>query len=267
MLKHALIEKRQYKEFDPSLVRMSTKTEADGTGTIDGYASIFGNIDLCNDRMRKGAFAKTLAEQLPKKAVKLMDSHQFYDGTGGVIGIVTEASEDDTGLKFNSRLSAVQRAQDVRTKVNEGILNSLSIGFDILNAQYETVNGIEVRTITEVKLYEISVVIWGMNPEAHITGSKTLTAPLSAAEKEFLDALKACHGVAGKLANDAPTPFIKAYAERFLLGDSAVIDNLLSQHERLTQPVVDATADEAKAASDLADLASSMRLYTKLRAF
>lgn len=261
MLKHA--PKHLYKEFDPSLIRLSTKEDTDGKGTLEGYASIFGNIDLGGDVIRKGAFAKTLTEQLPKKAVKLMDSHAFYDGTGGVIGIVTEASEDDTGLKFVARLSAVQRAQDVRTKVNEGILNSLSIGFDILNAQYEMVNGVEVRMITEVKLYEISVVIWGMNPEAHITGSKTLTAPLTVAEKQFLDALKACHGVAATLAKDAPTPYIKACAERFLQGDSAVIDSLLTQHERLTQPTVD--AEERKAAEELADLASSMRLYTALR--
>lgn len=143
--------------------------ESDGTpfGFIEGYASVFGNTDLGGDIVEKGAFKKTLKERLPTGAIKLVDSHKIYVGTAAVIGVVDEAHEDDYGLWFKGRLSSVQNAQDVRTKVREKILDALSFGYDIIKDQVDNATG--VRYLKELKLYEVSVVIWGMNPKAAIS--------------------------------------------------------------------------------------------------
>ena len=257
--KHAP-NKYTVKAIDADRVRLNVKADGDAaSGTLEGYASVFGNVDLGNDVIRKGAFAKTLAEAMPKGAVKLMDSHAFFDGTGAVIGILKEAKEDDTGLWFKAIFSAVQRAQDVRTKVLEGVLNSLSIGFDILAATEEIVNGISVRMITEVKLYEISVVTWGMNPEAAISGAKALTAPLSDAEHSFLSKFSGCLAEAKALLDNAPTPSVKAYAER-IVKEGAIAEQWLKEHAALNAPA----EAEQKALAQMADLVSTMRLYARI---
>jgi HK97 family phage prohead protease len=142
----------------------------DGAGVIEGYASVFGNIDLGGDVVERGAFKKTIKERVPSGSVKLMDNHKVYEGTGAVIGVVEEAKEDDYGLHFRARMSSVPRAQDVRTKVKEKVLDSLSFGYNVIKDQFDPKTG--VRYLKELKLYEISVVIWGMNPKAQITLAK-----------------------------------------------------------------------------------------------
>jgi HK97 family phage prohead protease len=139
-------------------------------GYIEGYASVFGNVDNGREVVVKGAFAKTLRERLKRGMIKLMDNHQFYSGTDPVVGLVTEAKEDEYGLWFRAKLSAVQKAQDIRVKVSEGILNALSFGYDVI--QYEVDESKKTRKLLELRLHEISVVIWGMNSQALITEAK-----------------------------------------------------------------------------------------------
>lgn len=142
-------------------------------GYIEGYASVFNNVDLGGDVVVPGAFKKTLKERLPKKAIKLVDSHHVHEGTSAVIGVVVEAKEDDIGLWFKGKMSSVPRAQDIRTKVREGILDSTSFGYDTVKSEPGKDGS---RYLKELKLYEVSVVIWGMNPLAQLTAVKSGTA-------------------------------------------------------------------------------------------
>lgn len=148
------------------------ETEADQTaaGTLEGYASVFGNVDSGGEVVVKGAFAKTLKERLKKGAVKLYDSHLLGQGTDAVIGVVEDAEEDDYGLKFRARFSATTRAQTVRQKIKEGVLNALSFGYDVVKDQWDEAK--KVRYLKELRLFEVSVVPWGMNPKALIEAVK-----------------------------------------------------------------------------------------------
>lgn len=142
-------------------------------GFIEGYASVFNNVDLGGDIVLPGAFKKTLKERLPKGAIKLVDSHNIHEGTAAVIGVVSEAKEDDTGLWFKGKVSTVPRAQEVRTKVKEGILDATSFGYDIIKSKPGSEG---TRYLQELKLYEVSVVIWGMNPLAGVSAVKSATS-------------------------------------------------------------------------------------------
>jgi hypothetical protein len=164
------------KLISPELAKLKVLKDDDegtsGGGFIEGYASVFGNTDQGRDIVEKGAFRKTLKERMPKGEVLLFDSHRIYDGTSAVIGKVVEAKEDDHGLWFKAQFSAVQLAQDIRTKVQEGILDALSFGFDVV--KYSIDENEKVRRLQELKLFEISVVPWGMNPKALIATVKGL---------------------------------------------------------------------------------------------
>jgi HK97 family phage prohead protease len=161
------------KYFDPDAATLEVKASGDSedsSGTLEGYASVFGNVDSYGEVVVKGAFKKTIKERIPKRMVKLMDSHQIFGGSKAVIGVVEEAFEDEKGLKFKARFSSVDTAQEVRTKIKEKILNALSFGFDVLKDEYHKEK--KVRYLKEIRLWEISVVAWGANPRAKPTGVK-----------------------------------------------------------------------------------------------
>lgn len=150
-------------------------TESDNSaadGLLEGYASVFGNVDSGREVVQKGAFQKTIKEGLGKGIIKLVDSHKsFSEGTEAVIGVVTAAEEDSKGLKFQARFSSTHRAQEIRTKIKEGILGALSFGYDVIKDEVDEVK--KIRYLKELRLYEISVVPWGMNPKAMIGGVKS----------------------------------------------------------------------------------------------
>ena len=167
------------KFIEPDLAKIKVIQDAaaaEDAGYLEGYASVFGNPDLGGDVVEKGAFTKTLKERLKKGAIKLFDSHMLHQGTDAVIGLVEEAAEDDYGLTFKARFSSTTRAQDVRRKVQEGILNALSFGYEVVKDAMDPSK--KVRLLKELKLYEVSVVPWGMNPKAMIEAVKGLV-PIS----------------------------------------------------------------------------------------
>lgn len=148
----------------------------DGTpGWIEGYASVFGNIDLVGDRVMRGAFAKSI-ERVKAGKVPLMCTHAAYGGdTLEIIGKLVDAREDHYGLWIKAEYSAVQVAQDVRQKVNEGMIQGLSIGYKVV--RYEPVNedGRLIFELKELQLLEVTVTAFPANELAGITAGKTDT--------------------------------------------------------------------------------------------
>jgi hypothetical protein len=63
---------------------------------------------------------------------------------------------------------------DVKTLLKDRVLNEMSIGYDPVTFDYDADTGI--RHLREVKLWEVSLVTWAMNPEALVTGYKATDA-------------------------------------------------------------------------------------------
>ena len=141
----------------------------DGFSYVEGYGAVFNFLDEGRDIIKPGAFTKTLQEGIPIGRIKFADSHNAFMSSDYVIGVVTEAHEDEYGLKFKAKLSETQRAQDVRTKIKEEILTALSIGYVTLKENAED----GINYLEEIKLYEISVVPWAMQELAVITDVKS----------------------------------------------------------------------------------------------
>ncbi|MCK9231120.1 MAG: HK97 family phage prohead protease [Candidatus Thermoplasmatota archaeon] len=166
------MECMDYKTFKPQKTQLKVYDSEDGAGYVEGYASVFGNVDYDKEVVEKGAFTKTLAEGLPGRKIKFVDFHNAWMDSDFIIGVVEEAHEDEHGLWFKARFSSVRRAQDVRTKIKEGILDALSIGYDVIKDRMDNETGI--RYLTELKLYEISIVSWGANPIAATNNIKSM---------------------------------------------------------------------------------------------
>ncbi len=136
-------------------------------GTFSGYASLFGRVDLGNDRVAKGAFQKALKHR-GAKGVRMLFQHDPNE----VIGSWLDICEDDAGLFVKGRINqSVKRGAEVLELIREGAIDGLSIGFKTVRASKDQVAGI--RTIYEADLWEISVVTFPMLPEARVSEVKT----------------------------------------------------------------------------------------------
>lgn len=142
-----------------------------GDGVLEGYASTFGNVDLGGDVIVKGAFKKTIAN-IKANGIPLLADHM--PTVNSVLGTIFDAKEDDYGLLVRAQMSAAQSAQDARMKMIEGHVNKMSIGYETMNADMEDRNGEPVRLLKEIKLWEASVVVFPMNPQAVISRVKSI---------------------------------------------------------------------------------------------
>ncbi len=130
---------------------------------ISGYASVFDVRDSYGDVIRRGAFAKTLQRRIPL----MFWQHQ----TDAPIGVWLTASEDARGLRVSGRLADTGQGRDVHELLKMGALSGLSIGFTVPPGG-ETFDG-QIRTLTEIDLWEISPVSFPANDSARIDQVKS----------------------------------------------------------------------------------------------
>lgn len=160
---------------------IDVRADSAQAGTFSGYGAIFGNVDSYGDIIEKGAFANSLVEWRSKgKLPKMLLQHGGW-GIGSEdmlpIGQWTSMSEDTKGLKVEGRLLAMntERGQLVYEGLKSGELDSLSIGFQTLEMKEEIREGESYRILTEINLWEVSIVTFPANDRAKISSVKSLS--------------------------------------------------------------------------------------------
>ncbi len=154
---------------------------------IEGYASRFGLPDQGGDIVAKGAFGASLARLAAKgDKVRMLWQH---DPTKP-IGVWDDIREDETGLWVKGRLlSEVALAREAATLIDAGAIDGLSIGYRTVRAEKDQKGR---RVLTEVELWEVSLVTFPMLPEAKLGRKDTedtrdFAAALIAATKALRD--------------------------------------------------------------------------------
>jgi HK97 family phage prohead protease len=128
---------------------------------ISGYASRFGQRDLSSDQVQKGAFSASVLA-LPDGRLPMLFGHE----TSEPIGVWDRVMEDATGLFVSGRLFAGRtKNRRVARLIKEGAVSGLSIGYRV-RRQIKTQQG---RLLTELDLWEVSVVAFPMLREARLT--------------------------------------------------------------------------------------------------
>lgn len=150
-------------------------SDADGTRTIEGFGSVFGNVDSYGDIVMPGAFMESLKTRKPA----MLWQHR----SDMPIGVWDEMEETKKGLKLKGRILSTQLGNDAYTLAKEGALNGLSIGFS--TKKYEIDEKKKVRKLTELELWEVSLVTFPANDKATITNVKSRPQTLREFE-EFL---------------------------------------------------------------------------------
>jgi len=137
-------------------------TVTDGT-RIEGYASYFGKRDKGGDVVQAGAYGASLkALAGAGRRVKMLWQHD----PAQPIGIWDEVREDARGLYVKGRLlSDVAKGREAAALIEAGAIDGLSIGYRTVKAHKDDTG---VRILSELELWEVSLVTFPMLPEARV---------------------------------------------------------------------------------------------------
>lgn len=170
-------------------------------GIVEAIVSVFGVLDHGNDIVMPGAYAKTILERGRK--IRVLDGHNS-DSVLSVVGVplaMRELSREELPAEVLSQwpeatgglwtrtqyLLNTEEGAGVFARIAAGAVSEYSIGYQVMQAGYEDVvwrgQSVSARLLKEIKLWEYSPVVWGMNPATATVQVKTAdTAPEPAAE-------------------------------------------------------------------------------------
>lgn len=144
---------------------------------FEGYGSIFDTVDSYGDTIAKGAFKKTLADwQQRGKFPKMLLQHGGGWGLNAddliPVGKWSTMKEDGVGLRVKGNLFDIDtdRTKATYAALQAGELDGLSIGFETVKSTRDEDTG--VRTLLEVRLWEVSLVTFPANDPARVMSVK-----------------------------------------------------------------------------------------------
>ena len=142
------------------------RTTIDTDGTVEGYASLFGEVDQARDMVMRGAFADTLTARGIRRVPML-----FQHDPSEPVGIWLDLREDHRGLFARGRLiPEVARGRELLSLLRAGAIDGLSIGFRTAKARIDPKT--RIRRIYAVDLWEISIVTFPMLTGARVRAVK-----------------------------------------------------------------------------------------------
>lgn len=112
------------------------KVSDEGSGTIEGYRSVFGEIDEGGDIVVKGFFADGISDYLQSGFTAHSHDWSFSEA----VGFPVDAKEDDYGFFVKSQFHSTPDSQNIRTKARErqeaGKTVGFSFGYSVKEKQY-----------------------------------------------------------------------------------------------------------------------------------
>jgi HK97 family phage prohead protease len=156
---------------EPSLASVfAPRTRIEPDGTVEGYASLFGEIDQARDKVMRGAFVETLQKR-PVRRVPMLFQHDPAEP----VGVWLELREDDRGLYARGRLiPEVARGRELLSLLRAGAIDGLSIGFRTVRGRIDPKT--RVRSLLAVDLWEISIVTFPLLSGARVRAVKGANA-------------------------------------------------------------------------------------------
>lgn len=140
----------------------------DAEGNIDGYGSVFGVTDSYGDIVAAGAFNASLASH---RAAGTMPAMLWQHDASEPIGVWKSMTEDEKGLLVQGSLVLeTEKGRAAQALIKAGAINGLSIGFMAKQWAYDRAT--DIRTLTEIDLWEVSLVTFPANVAARVTGIK-----------------------------------------------------------------------------------------------
>ena len=162
-------------------VIMEVEEQDDGTAEFSGYLLKWDDVAEIRDfagtyyeKFSEGAFEKTFRQSGPagSNAIKLLRQHETRGGSFSA-GKFLELYEDSVGPAFRAKtIPTKPTGENLAIELREGVINSMSIGFDPLREEYmKDENMYDVR---EARMFEASPVYWPAYESATIDQVRSL---------------------------------------------------------------------------------------------
>jgi HK97 family phage prohead protease len=162
---------------------VAAEIKATEEGTIEGYGSVFGDLDSYSDVVAPNAFKRTLTEA---KNIGRMPAMLWQHNPEQPIGVWTEMREDNHGLVVKGKLADTTMGRDAHNLMKLGALTGLSIGYVTVESEVDKKTG--VRTLLDVDLIEVSPVTFPALDSARISSVKN--AEHISTERDFEEFLR-----------------------------------------------------------------------------
>ena len=139
----------------------------DGMPVVEGYATVYDYAYDIAGGPDMGGFTEVIAPGAAKKSameadVRLLANHEGLPLARTKSGTL-ELESDDIGLKVRATLDPSNpTAAEVRSAMERGDVDQMSFAFRVVRDEWN--KDYTERTISEVKLYDVSVVTYPANP-------------------------------------------------------------------------------------------------------
>lgn len=175
----------EHKQTEPIILNTD-----DNLGIVEAIWAVMGNVDGGNDIIHPGAFVKTFRER--SQQVKLLDNHRT-DSIMSALGNVLELRElsrielpstlmqkypEATGAAWGrfQFLLDTPEGKGAFTRIKQNVVQGWSFGYDPIQRDHGNVEKdgrkVSVRNLREIKLWEVSPVLFAMNEATATTDVK-----------------------------------------------------------------------------------------------
>ena len=141
-------------------VRASPSEDGSGALRFEGYAALFNSwsqdLGGFREQIAPGAFTKSL----PADDVRALLNHDKNYVLGRNRSGTLVLTEDERGLRFEVSAPDTQWARDLAESVKRGDIDQCSFGFQAVRDDWRTADGIDERTLIEVRLFDVSIVTY-----------------------------------------------------------------------------------------------------------
>jgi len=154
-----------------------------------GYAAMFDtlseNLEGFREKIQKGAFAKSIVAD----DIRVLFNHDSNLVLGRNVNGTLILEEDDVGLKVTVTPPDTQFARDLITQVERGDITQMSFGFTTDVEEWDTSGEEIIRTLIELKLYDVSLVVYPYykTTVVGVRSSKEILEEFQAKQKQELE--------------------------------------------------------------------------------
>ena len=147
--------------------RLELRQSEDGLPVLEGYATVYDYRYDIGGGPEAGGFSEVIAKGAAAKSAKEADVRLLVNHDGVPLARTKsgtlELESDDIGLKVRATLDPTNpAAQEVRSAMERGDLDQMSFAFRVMRESWSS--DYSERTISEVKLFDVSVVTYPANP-------------------------------------------------------------------------------------------------------
>lgn len=142
-------------------------------GVFTGYGSVYNVVDDGGDMVIPGAFDQWLKEAGPSPSLPILWGHDGRE----VLGKYRKVESRELGLWLEGELNLDTVAgREKRSLLKQGAVSGLSIGYDFYPGGIRWSDEQKAYILSNLKLYEVSLVTFPMNRAARVETVKSAMA-------------------------------------------------------------------------------------------